>query len=177
MPPRHLRRRHAARFSWCTLGLTTALMAVASNTAHAQSAPAAPAATPTTELSAAERAKRDADKVFQWIRIMSDKPRKPGAGVTPVDKPAAGSPSPTKVATKPAARPPENPIIEKAEPVLPAMAQQTVPMTTAIGSAETASAAAKPESVTNVASLAASSPTSEAPSVVVEQDAALVPVV
>lgn len=54
-----------------------AFMALGADAVHAQ-APAAVVSppAPSGEMSAAERAKRDADKVFHWIMIHSDKPRK-----------------------------------------------------------------------------------------------------
>lgn len=51
------------------------LLATCGGWAQAQT-PATPTPAATGELSPAERAKRDADKVFHWIMIHSDKPRK-----------------------------------------------------------------------------------------------------
>ena len=47
--------------------------------AGAQTAAPGASAAPATELTPAERAKRDGDQVFHWILIHSDKPRKPVA--------------------------------------------------------------------------------------------------
>jgi len=47
--------------------------------ADAQTAAPGASAAPATELTPAERAKRDGDQVFHWILIHSDKPRKPVA--------------------------------------------------------------------------------------------------
>jgi len=66
--------------------------AIVAGTAGAQT-PASP------DMSAAERAKRDADKVFQWIRIHSDKPRKATAPA-----PAAGDKTQAAVARPAPAR-------------------------------------------------------------------------
>jgi protein TonB len=65
--------------------------------------PAAPAAAQGTELSASERAQRDADKVFQWIRIHSDKPRK-ASSANAAERPAPAAPPSVKVVAKPAAK-------------------------------------------------------------------------
>lgn len=63
----------------------------------------APAPSPNTDMTAADRAKRDAEKVFQWIRIHSDKPRK-SAQASPAaagDKAqAAGAPRATPRPTR-----------------------------------------------------------------------------
>jgi TonB family protein len=60
------------------------------------------AATPTAELSPADRAKRDADKVFHWIMIQADKPRK--AAVAKDDGSTAASAARAKSAARPPAR-------------------------------------------------------------------------
>jgi hypothetical protein len=61
-------------------------------------APAASA--PSSEAAASERAKRETDKVFQWIRIHSDKPRK--TATSKDEKTSATAPAtPVKVAAKP----------------------------------------------------------------------------
>lgn len=181
MPPRHLRRRHAARFSWCTLGLTAVFTVAASSTVHAQSAPAVPAATPATELSAAERAKRDADKVFQWIRIMSDKPRKPGtAAIAPEkEKPAAASPTPARVATKPLAKPSDNGIVEKTEPLAVGpspSAKASLELPAAQADAATAASGSR-SNATSLAAASTSAAPAAAPAVVIDEDVPLVPVV
>ena len=54
----------------------------ASTSVGAQPAPAGAASAPAAELTPNERAQRDADKVFKWILIHSDKPRKAGANRT-----------------------------------------------------------------------------------------------
>ena len=54
----------------------------ASTSVGAQPAPTGAASAPAAELTPNERAQRDADKVFKWILIHSDKPRKAGASRT-----------------------------------------------------------------------------------------------
>ena len=80
------------------------------------SAGAQPASAPAAEMTANERAQRDADKVFKWILIHSDKPRKAGSGrdekrderhdekpaVATRAKPAARAAEPAPVAAAPA---------------------------------------------------------------------------
>lgn len=67
-----------------------AFMALGAEAAHAQApAAVAPPPAPNGEMSAAERAKRDADKVFHWIMIHSDKPRKAKGEPKPEPKPEA----------------------------------------------------------------------------------------
>jgi TonB family protein len=91
----------AAQALWCACAAAACSWFAAP--AAAQSAAAASA--PGADISPAERAQRDADKVFRWILIHSDKPRskaaakdeKPAAAVAPVarSKPAA-RPAPAK---------------------------------------------------------------------------------
>jgi TonB family protein len=52
------------------------LVALLTGSAHAQPAPVGSASAAAGDLTANERAQRDADKVFKWILIHSDKPRK-----------------------------------------------------------------------------------------------------
>jgi len=83
--------------------LVVAALAAASGAAFSQATPPAPAAS-AGNSAAAERATREADKVFQWIRIHSDKPRKSAtANNTAAEKPvAAAAPSahPAKATAK-----------------------------------------------------------------------------
>jgi len=82
--------------------LTVSLLAITASGAKAQTAPVAKAA----DIAASERAAKEGDKVFQWIRIHSDKPRK--AATAPEKAPvAAAVPAPVKVATKASAKPVE----------------------------------------------------------------------
>lgn len=82
------------------LGLTWALSAAA----WAQTpAPVTVTTPPKPTLTAEERAKRDADKVFHWIRMNADKaPAKPGAAASP--KPAPKPAAVAAAATRPAAK-------------------------------------------------------------------------
>lgn len=121
-------RLRAARrpAGWCAL-----LSALAMGGAAAQ-APSSPA-----DMSAADRAKRDAEKVFQWIRIHSDKPRKAAAPAAPADKPAAAAvpraatraaraPEGTAEATRAQSAAPARPA-EPAPAPAPALASTTSP--------------------------------------------------
>jgi TonB family protein len=89
--------------------------------AAAQSAPAASA--PAAEISPAERAQRDADKVFRWILIHSDKPRSKAAAKD--EKPAA--PAAPVARSKPAARPAP----AKADEPVPTAAAKAAPVAAA----------------------------------------------
>ena len=136
-------------------------MAMAGSAAAQAPAPVTPA-----DLSAADRAKRDAEKVFQWIRIHSDKPRKATAAA-PVDKPPA-APAP-RSATR-AARAPDG-IVETVRE-LPAAPRQDLasrpvepPTPAPAPAANTSPAVAVDASAPQVAAAAA-----------VEDDVALMPV-
>lgn len=142
--------------------------------AIAQSAaPAAAASSPSAELTPAERAKRDGDKVFHWIMIHGDKPRKPVAAkdektvaavrVKPVPRAAQRSDESTSAdATVVAAAPAtpaaatvseaasgpaaSSPVEPGADPVvLPTAAAEGAPPTEAVGAV--ASAAVPEESI------------------------------
>jgi TonB family protein len=81
------------------------LVACGPESAHAQPAPSSAASAASGELTANERAQRDADKVFKWILIHSDKPRKqpPVREEKPVAvAPARPKPAPTRTAEAPA---------------------------------------------------------------------------
>ena len=69
----------------CTVGLAvTGLWPLAAALAQ----PAAPAASASgAEMTPAERAKRDGDKVFHWILIHAEKPRKPVVAAAKEEKP------------------------------------------------------------------------------------------
>lgn len=146
-------------------GLPPAQRAVAQ--AAAAAAPSASAAA--TDLSASERAQRDADKVFRWILIHSDKPRK--AAPAKEEKPAvAARPKPApRVGAKPDEAPAPAPTAaaKRADPPpVPAMAAK-----------RTESAPAPAVATANVAPAAApaSAPSVEAAPVAVATAAAAAP--
>ena len=98
--------RLQAHRAWAAVCLAaTGLMASVSG--YAQPVPAGAASAPAAEMTPNERAQRDADKVFKWILIHSDKPRKAGTARDEKrddkrdEKPAVAT------RTKPAARPAE----------------------------------------------------------------------
>jgi len=162
-----LRSRRTARLSVLS-GLVVAACATFAGAAHAQ---ATPAPTPPGQLSDADRAKRDADKVFQWIRIQADKPRKTAAAV-PADKPAPAA----KVAAKPAPKATDN---ATAEPVREQVAARTAVESTPAKSTlpepthAAATAAAAPPTTVAVAPVVP--PANSQP--IVEEDQTLTPVV
>ncbi len=110
MTPSQPRQSDPGRRSLILPSLLAAFVSLAAGAAHAQAVPSpSPAASEITPL---ERAKRDAEKVFQWIRMHSDKPRRaspPQAGneraaaVAPVAarRPEPQSAKPSEVADSP----------------------------------------------------------------------------
>ncbi|MES1163080.1 MAG: TonB family protein [Rhizobacter sp.] len=113
--------------------------------ARAQPAPAGAASAPAAEMTAAERAQRDADKVFKWILIHSDKPRKAGA-TRPEEK---------REETKPVVAARAKPAVHSAEPTQGAVA--ATPATSATPAA-TATPAPTETNAASVASLPAPAP-------------------
>lgn len=124
----------------------------------------APAPATPADLSDAERAKRDADKVFQWIRIHSDKPRK-SAAAAPADKPPAVAP---RSATRAARAPDSNGETVRELPAAPRQdtASRPAEPPPAAATANTGPAVAVDASAPQVTATAA-----------VEEDVALMPVV
>ena len=117
-------RRVCAALCLATIG------ALAMASAAAQQAPAA--AVSGAELTPAERAQRDADKVFKWILIHADKPRKPNPARDEKreEKPlVAARPKPAARAAEPA------PAISGAVPAPVATEATTAPVTAATPSA------------------------------------------
>jgi TonB family protein len=105
-------RRQPAACSPQLRCLAVCTLALASGAAWAQTA--ASATPPATgEISASDRAKRDAEKVFQWIRIHSDKPRKAAIAATPAPPPAVATARPAR----PANRAADSGIIETVTPL------------------------------------------------------------
>lgn len=97
--------RAAAPSSFKPAALAVVLIAALAATAQAQTVPPANGAGP--GQSASERAAKEGDKVFQWIRIHADKPRKAAAPAA-AEKTAvapAPAPAPAKVATRAATKP------------------------------------------------------------------------
>ncbi|HEY1393981.1 MAG TPA: TonB family protein [Methylibium sp.] len=122
-------------------------------------APAQQATSGSTELTPEQRAQRDADKVFHWITIHSDKPRK----AKPEAKPAAVAAATTRPTSSEAAAP-------AAKQVATASASAGRPV--AGGGAAATSAAASPAAVaagsvapaaTQLASIAPSAAAASAP--------------
>jgi TonB family protein len=111
---RHKGRGHRLGGLWLTAGCLAALPLLAA--AQAASEPAG------GDAAALERAKRDADKVFKWIMIHSDKPRKSAAAEPPKAeaKPAAAPATTTAAAAPRAAAKPkvdDSPIVERVTPI------------------------------------------------------------
>ena len=144
--------------------------------AAAQPALPAPAG---ADVSAAERAKRDADKVFQWIRIHSDKPRK--AAVAP-PTPAAAPAAAVVVAkpSRPANRPNDGGIKETVTPIaagIQAPRSSPEPERTAVAATPVVAEAEAEPSVTPAGRRADTIVAAAAPSArEVEEDLTLIPV-
>ena len=122
----------------------------------AQTAGAPAGAASSAELTPAERAKRDGDKVFHWIMIHGDKARKPSAAAATAkeDKP------PVVVRAKAAPRAPERgdepATLGSGASTAPAVAQHpTPPPTTATAPTPTPEPAAAPAAATETAARAA----------------------
>lgn len=99
LAPSHSRRSGLLRPTVMT-GLLAALLWVHAGTLQAQPVPSvAPAA---SEITPIERARRDAEKVFQWIRMHSDKPRRAPPPQASSERPAIVSPVVAKKADAPA---------------------------------------------------------------------------
>jgi len=94
-------QRHSLRQGrWIVMGGVLAALAVALPS-HAQ--PVAVPEPASADPAALDRAKRDADKVFKWILIHADKPRKNNEAKAAEVKPAAPAPAPARTAAAPAA--------------------------------------------------------------------------
>jgi protein TonB len=105
-------RRH--RVGWFTQVSRCVFFTALAGAWGCAAAQAAPSAASAVDSSPSARAQREADKVFQWIRIHSDKPRKAAAAA---DKPA---PAPVKVARP--AKPADSGITETVQAMTPAPA-------------------------------------------------------
>lgn len=139
--------------------------------AQAQSMPPPASSASSADISPSERAKRDAEKVFQWIRIHSDKPRK-AATAAPAERP---TPVAAK-AVKPA-RVPDSGITEAVQ-ALPA-ARTPARTEAAARPAEPAAVPAsqpreEPASPAVVARTGSGTPSAASP--VVEEDVRLTPI-
>jgi protein TonB len=166
MSPSHLRRPHAGRLPILGRGLLLLLLAASCATALAQAAPIAGA--PSGELTPSQRAKRDAEKVFQWIRIHSDKPRRASAPGASVER--SGTPQPVaargaavaKASPKPAEQDAAASAVAAEQPVLIAdtaasapAALATAPATETAAPDATAPAAARDAGAPLAAAMAA----------------------
>ncbi len=80
--------------------LSSSPAALAQTSDSAAKAEAGKAGSNKAELSPAERAQRDADKVFQWIRLHADKPGAKPAIILPGQSAPAPAPAPAPVAAK-----------------------------------------------------------------------------
>lgn len=176
MSPKHLRRRPGAdRHALCAAAALLALLSALPGAARAQSpSPNGGAA----EITPGERAKRDAEKVFQWIRIHSDKPRKAAPTSSGGERPAAPvaaavQPAPVR-ASRAAAKAADKGITETVQsPAADKLAAEKAGSTTAPGPA------LQPEPVTAAmaAPRDAAAPVADAAPPVVEEDMPLVALV
>jgi len=150
-----------------------AALASLAGVAHAQTVP--PATGAGAGESASERASREGDKVFQWIRMHADKPRKAAAAEkAPV---AAATPAaPVKVAAKPAPKPADSSATETSQHASKAAPQQ---QQVAAAAAKPPVSSEPPPSQAAAALTDASAPvasTAASPQVEIEEDLSLVPV-
>lgn len=169
MSPSHLRRSHAGRLPILRRRLLLLLLAAGCATALAQADPAASA--PGGEMTPSQRAKRDAEKVFQWIRIHSDKPRRASASNASAER--SGTPQPVAARGAAVAKAPPKPADKDAAPAAVA-AEQPLLITDTVASAP-ATVAAAPEPA-SAALAAAAPPVARAAAPVIEDDTPLVAV-
>ena len=154
MTPRHSRQSDLGRRSMVLPAVLAVLVWVVADGVHAQAVPSAsPAASEITPL---ERAKRDAEKVFRWIRMHSDKPRRVSPPQAGNERAAAAAPVAARRAEPQAAA---KPSAADSAPTPPAPAEEA--MLTADTAASQATPAASPAHPVSAA-LAATSDT-EAP--------------
>jgi TonB family protein len=172
-PTRHPLAAASALFK--TTALAAVLYAAMGSPAHAQTVP--PASGAGAGESASERASREGDKVFQWIRMHADKPRK---AAVPEKAPVAATPAPAavKVAAKPAPKPADSGSSESVQSSsATAKAAQKEQVASLSGKPPTSSE--PPPSQTAAAATDASAPlssTGSSPQVEIEEDVSLVPV-
>ena len=168
-----------------------AFVTLATDVVRAQTSTVAPPPASSGELSPAERARRDADKVFHWIMIHSDKPRKAKAEMKPEAKSEsrreekqAVAPALTATAAQKPVRPEPAPPVaskdggERSKKDLPAGSSSPSPQQAApVPAAELAKAAA-PETAAAAKQVAAIAPNQAASPAAEEddEDVALVPV-
>jgi TonB family protein len=170
--------RAAAPSSFKPAALAAVLIAALAGTSQAQTVPPAKGAGP--GQSASERASKEGDKVFQWIRIQADKPRKATAApAASTEKPpvaAAVAPAPAKVAARAAVAKPA------ANDATPSAAEPAADPAAKAAPREERMAAAKPVTQPDPALPAvetkdASAPNAAAsPVVEMEEEVALTPV-
>ena len=154
---------------------TLAAMLVVAMATAAQAQTVPPATGSGANESASERASREGDKVFQWIRMHADTPRKAAA---PEKAPVAAAPAPAKVAAKPAAKPADSGIAETVQPRSAKASPQ--PEHVAAASGKPPASNEPPTSQTAAAATDASAPlasTGASPQVEIEEDISLVPIV
>jgi TonB family protein len=153
--------------------LLAAMLVIAMATiAQAQTVPPAAGAGPNE--SASERASREGDKVFQWIRMHADKPRK-AAAPEKASVASAAPTAPVKMVAKAAPKPVDGGNTETAQPSSKAAPQQQV----AAVASKPAVSNDPPISLTAAAATDASAPlasTGSSPQVEIEEDVSLVPV-
>ena len=142
--------------------VTAALWPLASAIAQTATPVAGAASAVPAELTPAERAKRDGDKVFHWILIHGDKPRKPVATVAPKED----KPPPAVARVKPAARAPnradEAAVETSSANRAPATVAPQASLASAPAPAPTPDAATTRATSANLASAALTAPTAPA---------------
>jgi len=155
--------------------LAAMLMAAMATMAHAQTVPPATGTGPNE--SASERASREGDKVFQWIRMHADKPRK-AAATEKAPAVTVAAPAPAKVAAKHAGKPVNSATSE----TVPTVAGKASPQSEHVAATSAGKPPASNEAPVSQAAAAAtdvSAPlasTVASPQVEIEEDISLVPV-
>ncbi len=143
--------------------VTAALWPVASATAQTATPVAGAASAASAELTPAERAKRDGDKVFHWILIHGDKPRKPVATVTPKEDKAPPAIARVKSAARaPSGRADEAAVETSNASAAPLVAAPRASLAPAPASAPTPDPTATRATSANLASAALTAPAAPA---------------
>ena len=171
------RADRASKFRW--VAGCTFIAALSGGALAETAAPATPAPASSANVSPNERAQREADRVLQWIRIHSDKPRKPPAtrddkapgAAAALKAPGKPSPKPADGAGADAATSRRGAARDTAESVPPSALSSSAGTTAAPGATKIG---ASPDSSAAGALVAAVAPN---PVEVPEPDAPLVPVV
>lgn len=171
MTPSQSRQSDPGRRPMTLPALLAVLVSIAAGAAHSQAVPSAsPAASEITPL---ERAKRDAEKVFQWIRMHSDKPRRASPAQAGNERAAAVAPLAARRPEPQSAKPSE--VVDSSPPPPSPAERSTLTAHTAASQASPAASPAQPVSAALAAASDVTAPIAALPEAPIpEEDAPLV---